>query len=131
MTYKKFVYRQYFPSRIFPRREKVPRRFPPRCETRLPQRPLAANFYYNPLAAHAHPPVPAFGVLYQELLCLCRQSSDNAFLLIKHRKQDPEDVHRQLEGCNRNLRPKVAVAMVFHCKGIFTVLNVLGGNKMA
>ena len=32
---------------------------------------------------------------------------------VKHRKREPEGVHGQLEGCNRNLRPKAAVAKVF------------------
>ena len=30
----------------------------------LPQRPSAANSYYNPLAVRVHPPVPASGVLH-------------------------------------------------------------------
>ena len=47
---------------------------------------------------------------------------------VKHRKREPEGVHRQLEGCNRNLQPKAAVSKVFHLKGIVTVLNVLGEN---
>ena len=29
---------------------------------------------------------------------------------VKHRKWEPEGVHGQLDGCNRNLRPKAAVA---------------------
>ena len=29
---------------------------------------------------------------------------------VKHRKREPEGVHGQLEGCNRNLRSKAAVA---------------------
>ena len=29
--------------------------------TPLPQRPSAANSYYNPLAVRVHPPVPTFG----------------------------------------------------------------------
>ena len=29
---------------------------------------------------------------------------------IYHRKREPEGVHGQLEGCDRNLRPKAAVA---------------------
>ena len=29
---------------------------------------------------------------------------------VKHRKREPEGVHGQLEGCNRNLRPKAAMA---------------------
>ena len=32
---------------------------------------------------------------------------------VKHRKWEPEVVHGQLEGCNRNLRPKAAVAKVY------------------
>ena len=32
-------------------------------ETPLPQRPSAANSYYNPLAVRVHPPVPASSVL--------------------------------------------------------------------
>ena len=32
---------------------------------------------------------------------------------VKHQKREPEGVHRQLEGCNRNLRPKAAVAKVY------------------
>ena len=31
---------------------------------------------------------------------------------VKHRKREPEGVHGQLEGCNRKLRPKAAVAKV-------------------
>ena len=31
----------------------------------------------------------------------------------KHRKWEPEGVHGQLEGCNRNLRPQAAVAKVY------------------
>ena len=39
-------------------------------------------------------------------------------LHVKHRKWEPEGVHGQLEGCNRNLRPKAAVAKVYtHDKG--------------
>ena len=38
---------------------------------------------------------------------------------VKHRKWEPECVHGQLEGCNRNLRPKAAVAKVYtHGKGV-------------
>ena len=36
---------------------------------------------------------------------------------VKHRKRKPENVHGQLEGCKRNLRPKAAVVKVFHSKG--------------
>ena len=32
--------------------------------TPLPQRPSAANSYYNPLAVRVHPPVPTSGVLH-------------------------------------------------------------------
>ena len=35
---------------------------------------------------------------------------------IKHRKREPEGVPGQLEGCNRDLRPKAAAAKVFHDK---------------
>ena len=49
-------------------------------------------------------------------------------LHIKHRKWEPERVYGQLEGCNRNLRPKAAVAKVFHRKGIVIVLNIPGKN---
>ena len=51
-----------------------------------------------------------------------------SLLHVKHRKREPEGVHGQLEGCNRNLRPKAAVAKVFHRKGIVTVLNIPGKN---
>ena len=35
------------------------------------------------------------------------------FFHLKHRKREPEGVHRQLDnGCNRNLRPKAAVGKV-------------------
>ena len=34
-------------------------------------------------------------------------------LHVKHRKWEPEGVHGQLEGCNRNLRPKAAVAKMY------------------
>ena len=39
-------------------------------------------------------------------------SSSTEFLgfHVKHQKREPEDVHGQIEGCNRNLRPKAAVA---------------------
>ena len=38
-----------------------------------------------------------------------------AFLFhVKQRKREPEGVHGQLEGCNRNLRPKAAVAKKLH-----------------
>ena len=54
-----------------------------------------------------------------------------ALLHVKHRKREPEGVHGQLEGCNRNLWPKAAVvAKLFHRRGIFTVLYV-PGEKMA
>ena len=33
--------------------------------TPLPQRPSAANSYYNPLAVRVHPLVPASGVLHE------------------------------------------------------------------
>ena len=33
-----------------------------------------------------------------------------SFLHVKHREWEPEGVHGQLEGCNRNSRPKAAVA---------------------
>ena len=32
------------------------------------------------------------------------------FFHVKQRKREPEGVHGQLERCNRNLRPKAAVA---------------------
>ena len=35
------------------------------------------------------------------------------FFHVKHWKREPEGVHGQLEGCNRNLRPKAAVAKVY------------------
>ena len=35
--------------------------------TPLPQRPVAANSYYNPLAVRVHPPVPASGVLHEKM----------------------------------------------------------------
>ena len=38
------------------------------------------------------------------------------FFHVKHLKWEPEGVHGQLAGCNRNLRPKAAVAKVFHDK---------------
>ena len=36
------------------------------------------------------------------------------FFHVKHRKREPEGVHGQLEGCNRKMRPKVAVAKKLH-----------------
>ena len=36
------------------------------------------------------------------------------FFHVKHRKCEPEGVHGQLDGCNRNLRPKAAVAKELH-----------------
>ena len=36
------------------------------------------------------------------------------FFHVKRRKREPEGVHGQLEGCNRNLRPKAAVAKELH-----------------
>ena len=36
------------------------------------------------------------------------------FFHVKHWKPKPEGIHGQLEGCNRNLRPKAAVAKVLH-----------------
>ena len=37
---------------------------------------------------------------------------------VKHRKPEPEGVHGQLDGCNRDLRPKAAVEKVYtHGKG--------------
>ena len=36
------------------------------------------------------------------------------FFHVKHRKREPEGVHGQLEGSNRNLRPKAAVAKELH-----------------
>ena len=43
-------------------------------------------------------------------------------LHLKHRKWEPEGVHAwQIEGCNRYLRPKAAVANVYtHGKGVHT-----------
>ena len=41
---------------------------------------------------------------------------DNHIFHVKHRKREPEGVHGQLEGCNRKMRPKAAVANVFHDK---------------
>ena len=35
---------------------------------------------------------------------------------VKHRTREPEGVHGQIEGCNRNLRPKAAVAKELHGK---------------
>ena len=36
------------------------------------------------------------------------------FFHVKHWKREPEGVHGQLEGCNRNLRPKAALAKELH-----------------
>ena len=36
------------------------------------------------------------------------------FCHVKHRKWEPEVVQGQLEGCNRNSRPKAAVAKELH-----------------
>ena len=35
-------------------------------ETPLPERPSAANSYYNPLAVCVHPPVPTSGDLHEQ-----------------------------------------------------------------
>ena len=37
-----------------------------RACTPLPQRPSAANSYYNPLSARVDPSVPDYGVLYDK-----------------------------------------------------------------
>ena len=43
---------------------------------------------------------------------------NHIFFNVKHRKREPEGVHGQLEGCNRNLGLKAAVAKVWtHGKG--------------
>ena len=65
-----------------------------------------------------------FGVLY-EILCLCRISRDKAFLNVKHRTREPEGVHVQVEGFNRNLWLKAAVAKVFNRKSYNTSYNRL------
>ena len=39
----------------------------PCCETPLPQRPSVSNSFYNPLAVHVHPPVPASDVLHEKM----------------------------------------------------------------
>ena len=44
------------------------------------------------------------------------------FFHVKHRKQEPKGVHGQLEGCNRNLRPKAAVIYWFDFGWIFDTL---------
>ena len=41
-----------------------------------------------------------------------------------HRKWEPEGVHRPLEGCNRNLRPKAAVANNNHLAPKFSGVQV-------
>ena len=40
------------------------------------------------------------------------------FFHVKKRKPEPEGVHGHLEGCNRNLRSKAAVANVFPDKDV-------------
>ena len=45
------------------------------------------------------------------------------FFHAKHGTREPDDIlHEQLEGCNRNLRPKAAVAKVFHDKDVPFIL---------
>ena len=43
---------------------------------------------------------------------------------VKHRKREPEGVHGQLEGFNRNLRPKAAVANNNHLAPKFSAGQV-------
>ena len=40
-------------------------------------------------------------------------SETTTFFNVKYRKREPEGVHVQLEGCNRKLWPKAAVAKVW------------------
>ena len=60
---------------------------------------------------HTHKPTvpssdPTSGALFEFFFNCC-------FVHVNHRKWEPEGVHGQLEGCNRNLRPQAAVAKVY------------------
>ena len=55
---------------------------------------------------------------------------------VKHRKREPEGVHGQLEGCNRNLRSKAAVANNNHMapkvsggQEYYNSINILSKSK--
>ena len=57
------------------------------------------------------------------------------FFLVKHRMRKPEVVYGQLEGCNRNFRPKTALANVFmglpgHLYRTRTVYTVCANNNL-
>ena len=52
------------------------------------------------------------------------------FFHVKHRKREPQGVHGQLEGCNRNLRPKAAVAKEVHGNMLLNSFRVAANSLL-
>ena len=68
--------------------------------------------------------IAIMGPLFRNMLKTAKTGAGRTYLMAlvsfntrcrhaKHRKWEPEGVHGQLEGCNRNLRPQAAVAKVY------------------
>ena len=64
-------------------------------ETPLPQRHLAVNSYYNPLAVHVHPPVSASGVLHEKNVVVSKKNHTKTFVFIKWSKTSKRKISKK------------------------------------
>ena len=80
----------------------------------------SAEFILGPIIRN----IAIMGPLFRNMLKTAKTGAGRTYFMAlvrfntrcrhaKHRKWEPEGVHGQLEGCNRNLRPKAAVAKVY------------------